>query len=78
MSIRTRGVRRGLRGRTSQRPCRQMVLERLEGRFLPSTTFTQTNLESDVPGQRSTAVDEISAAQTVLACFAQRWCWLAA
>src|SRR5438445_13383762 len=54
MSSNPRGVGRSARGRTRQRPCRQLVLERLEGRFLPSTTFTQTNLVSDVPGMART------------------------
>src|SRR5438876_12407422 len=54
MSSNPRGVGRSARGRTRQRPCRQLVLERLEGRFLPSTTFTQTNLVSDVPGTART------------------------
>src|SRR5262245_22995898 len=45
------GFRRGSRNRSAPRPyARRLELEALEGRLLLSTTFTQANLVSDVPG----------------------------
>src|SRR6516225_4806530 len=47
----SRGLRRGSPSRSARRPyARRLVLEALEGRLQPATTFTQTNLVSDVPG----------------------------
>src|SRR5262249_37550920 len=40
-----------MRSRSTRRPlAHRLMLEELEGRFLPATTFLQTNLVSDVPG----------------------------
>ena len=46
-----RWFRRLLRSSSAGRPyARRLVLEELEGRLVPATTFTQTNLVSDIPG----------------------------
>src|SRR5438874_844717 len=42
---------RSSRGRSCRRPhVRRLVLEELEPRTVPSVTFTQANLVSDIPG----------------------------
>jgi uncharacterized protein (TIGR03118 family) len=46
----TPDIRRAARTRPAQPPSTRLVVEELEGRVLLATTFTQTNLVSDVPG----------------------------
>src|SRR5438132_2925096 len=46
-----RWFRRVSRSSSTRRPCaRRLMLEELEGRLVPATTFTQTSLVADVPG----------------------------
>src|SRR5437764_7157762 len=48
-------LRRAERYRTAKRHYAwRPVLEQLEGRLVPTTTFTQTNLVSDIPGMGKT------------------------
>src|SRR5437879_6037341 len=51
----SRGLRHVSRRHPAQRPySHRLVVEQLEGRLLLATTFTQTNLVSDLPGMAKT------------------------